>query len=138
MHVHSTLTLSALIIGLSACDRSTCKDQDPIFDRYSYDSQEYKRELADRIRNIGPENLEYWFDAYVQKDGNDYLLVDIRNDSLCATGMIEVNDWHKLEGIKRTKGVGYKGAKLKGLTFQVTQDSAEVQFTYRTLDRIVD
>ena len=83
-------------------------------------------------------NLSYWFDSYVQQNGNDYILVDIQNDSICATGMIQVKDWDKMEEIKRTKGASYKGAELKGLSFDVTKDSAGVEFTYRTLDRIVD
>lgn len=138
MRTHSVFILSALIVGLSSCDRSICKNQDPVFDRSSYDSQEYKQELADHIGKIGMDNLHYWFDAYVQQNGNDYILVNIQNDSLCATGMIRMKDWNKLEGIKRAKGVSYKGAELKGLSFEVTKDPAGTEFVYKTLDRIID
>jgi|GEM_PF-669551 len=138
MRTHSGFILSALILVLSSCDRSTCKNQDPIFDRSSYDSQEYKQELADRIDQLGMDDLHYWFDSYVQQNGNDYILVDIQNDSLCAKGMIQVKDWSMIEGIKRTKGASYKGAELKGLSFEVTKDSAGIEFIYKTLDRIVD
>ncbi len=136
--IHSGIILSALIIGLTSCDRSKCNNNDPIFDEAGYDSQEYKQQLADRIGELGMSNLSYWFDSYVQQNGNDYILVDIQNDSICATGMIQVKDWDKMEEIKRTKGASYKGAELKGLSFDVTKDSAGVEFTYRTLDRIVD
>jgi hypothetical protein len=70
---------------------------------------------------------------YVQQNGNDYILVNIQNDSLCATGMIRVKDWNKLEGIKRAKGVSYKGAELMGLSFEVTKDSAGTEFVYNTI-----
>lgn len=130
--------MSILILGLSSCDRTPCKNQDPIFERSSYSSQEYKQELAGRIDKLGMDNLSYWFDSYVQLNGRDYILVNIQNDSLCATGMIQVNDWNKMEEIERTKGASYKGAELKGLSFDVTKDPAGVEFIYRTLDRIVD
>lgn len=84
------------------------------------------------------DKLSYWLDAYVREHGNEYILVDVRHDSLCATAMIRVKDWDKIEGVKRTKGVSYKGAELRGLTFSVINDSSGVEFIYRTLDRIVD
>ena len=129
---------SILIIGLSSCDRTPCKNQDPIFDRSSYSSQEYKQELADRIDELGMDNLRYWFSDHVQLNGNDYILVNIQHEQLCATGMIEVKDRDKLEEIYRTNGSSYKGAELKGLAFDIIRDSAGVEFFYRTLDRIVD
>lgn len=84
------------------------------------------------------DNLRYWFSDHVQLNGNDYILVNIQHEQLCATGMIEVKDRDKLEGIYRTNGSSYKGAELKGLAFDIFRDSAGVEFFYRTLDRIVD
>lgn len=138
MNPHCAFIPAALAIGLSACDGPACTNRNPVFDRASYSSQEYQQELADRINRIGMDKLSYWLDAYVQEHGNEYILVDVRHDSLCAMAMIRVKDWDKIEGVKRTKGVSYKGAELRGLTFSVINDSSGVEFIYRTLDRIVD
>ena len=130
--------LSIVIMGLSSCDRPTCTNQDPIFDRYSYSSQEYKQELAARIDQQGMEELNYWFDGHVQLSGIDYILVKVQNDSLCATAMMLVKDRSKLELIEPTGGSSYKGAELRGLSFDMVKGPAGVEFIYRSLDRIVD
>lgn len=138
MRNHLLYLILFLIIGLSSCDRQVCKNQDPIFDRFSYDSQEYKQELADRIDKLGMDNLNYWFDGYVQLNGNEYIVVNIQNDALCATGMIQVKDWSRMEDIKRTKGASFKGAELKGLSFDMIRNSEGIEFVYGSLDQIVD
>lgn len=138
MRNYSATLVSILIIGLSSCDRPVCKNQDPVFERSSYDSKEYKQELADRIDELGMDKLNYWFDGFVQLNGNEYILVNIQDDTLCATGMIQVKDWSKMEDIKRTKGASYSGAELKGLSFDMIRSSEGVEFVYRSLDQIVD
>ena len=83
-------------------------------------------------------NLRYWFSDHVLLDGNDYILVNIEHEKLCATGMIQVIGRDKLEGVFRTQGSSYKGAELQGLSFDMIRDSSGVEFVYRTLDRIAD
>ena len=132
------VVISLVIITTGACDRPNCENKNPIFDKYAINSEEYKAELLSQIEKYGQKNLTYWFDSYLVENGKEYITVKIQNDSLCAKGMIQVNDWNKIEGIKRTKGKGYVGAKLKGLTFNVENDSNRIELVYKDITRIVD
>tara|TARA_B100000795_G_scaffold113745_1_gene84373 strand:+ start:43822 stop:44133 length:312 start_codon:yes stop_codon:yes gene_type:complete len=101
-------------------------------------SEEYTSELLSQIKEIGQDNLTYWFSSYEEENGNEYIMVHIQNDSLCAKGMIKVDNWGEIEGIKRTKGKGYVGAELRGLTFTIEKDSSKTEFVYKDLARIID
>jgi hypothetical protein len=130
--------LLLMIIATVSCDRPNCENSNLIFDKYDIYSEEYKTELLSQIKINGQNNLTYWFDNYVEKDGEEYIIVKIQNDSLCAKGVIKVDDWYKIEGIKRTKGKGYVGAELKGLTFNVEKKSDNIEFIYKGITGIVD
>jgi hypothetical protein len=127
-----------VFLGTVSCDRPNCDNKNPIFDKYDINSIEYKMELTKQINTFGQENLNYWFDSYMKENEKEYIVVNIQNKSLCAKGKILVNDWNKIEGIKRTQGMGYVGAKLKGLTFNVEKDSNQIEFVYKDITRIVD
>jgi hypothetical protein len=126
------------VLTTVSCDRPNCKNKNPIFEKYGLNSEEYKIELLSEIEKNGQNNLTYWFYSYIEENGKEYIIVNIQNDSLCAKGMIKVNDWKKIEGIKRTKGKGYVGAELKGLIFNVKKDSNKIEFVYEDLTRIID
>lgn len=131
------ISLSAILATIS-CDRPNCENKNPIFDKYDVNSTEYKMELINQINSFGQENLNYWFDSYMKENEKEYIVVNIQNKYLCAKGMIMVNDWNKIEGIKKTKGKGYVGAKLKGLTFNIEKDVNTIELIYKDIIRIVD
>ena len=102
------------------------------------DSKEYKNELAKEIRRIGITNLSYWLKSYLEKDDKEYIIVNIQNKDLCAKGMIEVKDWSKIEGIRKSKGISYRGAELEGFVFEINESNGSTNFVYQTLDQIID
>jgi hypothetical protein len=140
MKQKTILIISTLVVFLTAvsCDRPACDNKNPIFDNYDINSVEYKAELIKQIEKIGHENLSYWLESYTAENEKEYIVVYIQNDSLCAKGKILVTDWKKIEGIRRTKGGSYRGAKLKGLTFRIENDSNSIELIYEGLTRIVD
>jgi len=95
-------------------------------------------ELIKQINKFGQENLSYWFDSYIKKNDKEYIVVHIQNQSLCVKGMVLVNDWNKIAGIKKKEGKGYVGAKLKGLTFNIQKDGNKIELIYKDIVRIVD
>jgi hypothetical protein len=119
MKEYIIILISILFFGAISCDRPNCENRNPIFDKYNINSLEYKTELLTQIEKYGQDNFEYWLNDYIEENGKDYIIVNIQNDSLCAKCMIQVNSWNKIEGIRKTKGKGYNGAKLKGLTFSI-------------------
>ncbi len=136
------ISFSILIVPImifTSCNYSRCENKNPIFDEYNYDSEEYKWELLNQINKYGSDNLNYWFEDYLTINGKTYLIVKIKNNSLCAISMIRIKHWDsKLRGIIQTQGVSYKGAELKGLSFAVEKDSLQIEFVYKELEKISD
>ena len=132
------LMLLLIILTAESCDRPNCENTNPIFNQYDMNSEEYTSELLSQIKEIGQDNLTYWFSSYEEENGNEYIMVHIQNDSLCAKGMIKVDNWGGIEGIKRTKGKGYLGAELRGLTFTIEKDASKTEFVYKDVARIID
>ncbi|MDY0282023.1 MAG: hypothetical protein RBR35_15840 [Salinivirgaceae bacterium] len=132
-----TLILLVILTAVS-CDRPNCHNKNPIFEKYEISSVDYKTELIQQIEKIGQQNLTFWFESYIKENEKEYIIVNIQHDSLCAKGKILVNDWNKIEGIRRTNGQSYSGAELQGLTFNVEKDSNKIELVYNDLIRIVD
>lgn len=127
-----------ILLSLSiACNRQNCKNTNPIFEKFSPESSEYKLELDKQIGVIGFENLEYWFDKYLKRNNKEYIEINVQNDSLCAKAILEVKDWSKIEGLRKENN-GYSGAKLKGLRMRIERVGNKVDFIYEDIDKIED
>ncbi|MBS2101020.1 hypothetical protein [Carboxylicivirga linearis] len=131
-------SVGILALMLASCDRPNCENKNPIFDKYDVGSERYKTELVAQIKHYGQKNLKYWFDSYIKENGNEYIIINIQNDSLCAKGKVLVRNWNKLEGIKQTQGKGYRGAELKGLVLDIEKDTNGVELIYSDVKRILD
>lgn len=138
LKINLFIVISMLALIIVSCDRPDCKNENPIFDKYNINSAEYKIELRKQIEKYGQKELQYWFESYIEDNGKEYIIVNVQNNSLCAKAMILVNDWSKIENIKRTKGKGYTGAKLKGLVFEFENDSNKTELIYKDIKRVVD
>jgi len=129
---------SLIVLLLSSCDRQDCKNTNPIFDNFSINSEEYISELVNQISKNNSEDLEYWFEEYLEEKGKEYLIVNVQNDSICAKMKIQVKNWNGIEAIKKTKGESYQGAKLDGLTFDIEIDSINTDFIFKNIERVID
>lgn len=138
MNIHSFLIPAATLIFFASCDRPDCTNTNPVFDSHGVETIAYKRELASEIERIGMDNLSYWLSDYTSENGKEFITVNIQGEGLCALGMLQVNDWTHIEGIKKTEGVSYRGAELKGLVFDIIDDGSSIDFIYQNIDRIVD
>jgi len=129
--------LLAIFFFANSCNRFECRNINPVFDKYTFDTKEYKKELARKIQSVGTENLSYWFEGYQKKSGKEFIVIHIHGGELCAKGEIQVNDWRKISGMRR--GVsGYSGAELRGLKIEIEQDSTGTNFIYDNIDKIID
>jgi len=130
-----TVTIFSVSIFIVSCDRPECKNINPVFDKYSPETREYKNELVKHLKRIDNSKLSYWLDKYQEDDSLQYLHVFIQGDGLCAKGVVTVNKWDdKLEGIHKAKGKGYSGAELTNLKI----DSTNTELIYQSIDAIVD
>ncbi len=130
--------LTVLVAVFIACDRPECKNTNPIFDNYSPESNEYKTELAKQLDRIDNSKLTYWFNEYVETNGQEILFFNIQGDGLCAIIVLNVEQWGKLEELRQKKGETYRGAEFVRLKFDIQQDSTTVRFIYRDFVNIID
>ncbi len=131
------IALIACILTLTACNNIHDNTSKTVFDKFSPDTREYKNELAAKLK-LNPEGVHYTFNKFVENDGKEYLDIQIKGDNFNATGLVLVNNWSKLEEIKRTKGKGYSGAELRGLKLDIEEDSSGANLIYKDLEEIVD
>lgn len=126
------LSVICLIVTIS-CSREHANN--PIFNKYEMHSFEYKSELIKQLERVGPSKLKYTFDSYFQENNQDYIVVKMSCKSFEANGILLVNDWHNIESLQNTKGIGYKGARLKGLTFDISNNN---ELVYKNVKQIID
>ncbi|MFZ4799581.1 MAG: hypothetical protein ACOYMA_18950 [Bacteroidia bacterium] len=127
-----------LLIFTVACNKPECNNSNPIFDKFSPDTKQYKDELIKQLNLVNNKKLRYWLDLYLEKDGQENLYFFVQGDGLCAKIILSVKQWNKIEGVKISKGVSYRGAEFKNLKFNISQDSLKTEFIYKDLDKIID
>lgn len=122
-----------------SCDRPECKNTNPIFNQHAPQTKVYKDELARQLKLVDNSKLSYWMGFYQKKDNQEYIHANIQGDGLCAVIALSIKESQDgIEGILRTKGKSYHGAGLKGLKFDVVQDSSRTEFVYKSVESIID
>ena len=125
-------------LGNISCDRSNCTTENSIFKENTPKSKAYKNELAKQLKSIDKSKLTYWLQKHELLDGKESLYFYIQSDGLCAVLHLTMNHWGKLEVLRAKKGVSYRGAEFKNLTFEIRKDAISTDFIYTTFDRIID
>ena len=133
-----SISLLALFVLMFSCDRSECKNENNIFNEFAPDSKEYREELARQLQKMDAMDLTYWFDQYELKGDKEYINIHIQGNDLCAKGVVLVEEWKGLEGIRKTKGVGYRGAQLKGFEVDIIENSSGIELMFKDIDYIID
>ncbi len=133
---NSIVAVAAICVLLA----SSCKSNNTnnIFAKLDPSSPQYKKELIRHFLDNGTVNLTFNFEGLANIGGKDYMKVDISGCGIQAQSLVLVNNWNKLEGIKRTKGLGYQGAELKDLQLDIVNPNGEPNFVYRSLTKIID
>lgn len=135
--IYLLLSILAMIL-YSSCDRPSCESDNPIFDQFDFRTLEYQAELKNQLTSRNQSDVRYWLADFTEDGESTYLTVYMQGDRLCAKGLIKIDDWHKLENIRKTKGKGYFGAEIKGLSLAFSDDSKSPLLVYQDLVKIVD
>lgn len=130
------LTTSAVLIALAIA--SCSRDKINLLAGLDPASKEYKKVLTTLIEERGEKDLTFIFNNCESKAGKTYLNISINGEGIHATSLVLVNNWNKLEGIQRTKGIGYSGSELKNLKVSYTDANKHPTLVYRDLDSIID
>lgn len=137
-----TFLLSLLLITtFTACDRPECKNNNPVFDKYTPEQREYKAELIKQLKATKSNTLRFWIDQYIAREGRTFMSVYVQGDGLCAKGILDITDvptGNRLQYYKQVGGGGYSGAELDGLKFRIDSSNGDYQFIYENVKRIID
>ncbi len=124
-----------ILLALTSCNEA--KNTNKIFTAFNANSKEYKQELAKQIAAHG-DDLTYTFNKCLNIDGKSYLDITFSGSNINAKGLVLVNNWNKLENLKRTNGMGYRGAELNDLKLDIVNSDSDPIFIYKDLDMIID
>jgi len=131
------LALAAVTLTV-ACGKTEEKAPNTVLLNNTPETNAYKKELASLIEKADPTKLEYYFDHYVEKDGINYLYINIEG-AVNATAVVTVREWDdKLKELHESKAKGYSGSEFRNLKLEVERDSANTLFIYKGMDGIAD
>lgn len=135
----NTLTAFALCIVITSCDRPECSNTNPVFDKFSPESQEYKAELAKQLALVDTSKLSYWMESFQEVEGAEYIHANVQGDDLCAVMVLSLRgSTVGIEGIPESKGKGFSGSELKDIEFDVVQDSGRTEFIFHSISGLID
>jgi hypothetical protein len=129
----TAIIFSFLIIS---CTNSGAEKANNQLNSYKPDTAKFTNELAKELAS-NPDSFTYKLEKYFVKKNREYLNINIERQSFRASVAVLVNNWDKMKGIKRTKGIGYSGAELKGLKLTLSS-AGHTGFVYQDLDQVID
>lgn len=132
-----TVLLGAMALSMAACTIIETENSNKKLAAYPANSPAYKQTLAAELK-AEPESFTYTLNGYAKKAGAEYLSVRIQRAGFDGVQDVLVNNWDKIEGIRKTKGMGYRSAELKGLKLELVNTGNELAFVYKGVDKIVD
>ncbi|HWA32522.1 MAG TPA: hypothetical protein VG737_00255 [Cyclobacteriaceae bacterium] len=132
------ICLTVLWLMLSAFTEPHCENADAIFRDEPYEEDVYKAELARLLKAGKPDEFKYYLSGYLRPGDKEYLIVNIHGANFCAKAAITVNDWGKLQDVRRTSCRGYRGAELQGLKIAVNEENGKVEFVFEDVVAIVE
>jgi hypothetical protein len=130
---YTAIAFSLFIIN---CTNTGIQKVNNQLNSYRPDTAKFNNELAKELAS-NPDSFTYKLEKYFVKNNREYLNINIERQSFKASVAVLVNNWDKMKGIKRTKGIGYSGAELKGLRLALSSPG-QTDFVYQDLDRIID
>ena len=138
-YVFKGLMFFFVLMSIASCDRPVCENTNAVFNKYSPDSKEYKDELVKLLAKIDKSKLTYWVDTYQEDKTSKYIHAHIQGDGLCAKIILSVNNSQKgIDNILKNKGMGYSGAKLENLKFNIKKNGSSNEFVFQEVSGILD
>lgn len=128
----------SLTLLIQGCNTSTCTNLNPIFEKYSPDSKEYKTELINQLNHEDRTRLTYWFHDYKKIGNRESLYFKVKGKYLCAIMVVNINGANTLQDLRNKKGVTYRGAEFVNLKYEIIHDSTVTEFRLISYERIID
>lgn len=121
-----------------ACDRPECQNTNPVFNSFSSDKQEYKKELVHQLSELPANSLRFWLKDFKLNSAKEILVFYVQGEGLCAEMELEVKDWTGMENLREQQGESYRGAEFKNLQYLIHQDDQGISFILSSFTDIID
>ncbi|MES2478189.1 MAG: hypothetical protein V4561_03830 [Bacteroidota bacterium] len=131
--------LSMSLFFFACSHQKVCRNANPVLNEKDYNTVIYKKAIREALETIPKNSVSYYLNHYFIKDGNEYLVADIKSKNLlCAKAEFLVNPGVFLSDIRKTNGMGYSGAKLNGLQFESKQKADTIILIINKIESIID
>jgi hypothetical protein len=78
-------------------------------------------------------------DDFTHDNESTYITASVQGDDLCAKIVLIVKESTSgIEDIVEREGLGYRGAELKELEFDIIQSKTDTDFIFRKVSSVVD
>ncbi|MEZ4850043.1 MAG: hypothetical protein R3B93_15780 [Bacteroidia bacterium] len=103
------------------------------------DSQgnQYQKIALNELKNTTPEDYYYFFKTFIEEGEQVYMMTNFRNEKNCFDVKMLVNNWEKLEGMRKTNGKSYP-KQLVNLTWTIDQNGENEQVVFVDMNTIID
>ena len=93
---------------------------------------------ADKAKLVYTLNA-HWKKFENEEIASEYFLVHVTGEDLCADMVLDIKDSRKgIEDVLQKSMLGYKGAELEGLQYDVIRDNNKTIFVFREVIGIND
>ncbi len=137
--IKTLLAITTLSFIAVSCNKTACENTNLIFSQYSPHAKEYKDELVKQISQFEKSGLSFWLDSYHKDNSSEYIIAQIEGDGLCAKIVLSIKDSKNgIENVVEHGGMGYHGARLQELEFEVIQNETKTEFVFRRVGDVLD
>lgn len=127
------------LLSVQACVSDSCRNANKVLATYGVNESLYKIELGKLLKHGAPAQSEFYFEELREIYSDTVLIVKLKGPSLCAIVQAKVKTWQGIENIRKTLGKGYKGAKIKGLKFSMSDSLTTIPiFYFRGAEAVID
>lgn len=139
------LTSLSLLLTFNSCDfpehyfdsKPECQNSIDYFQTADSESTEYQSKALGILRNSQGQSFRYFFKTFLEEGRDVYMLTNFRNKEHCFDIKVLVDNWDKLQGMRRSNGKSYPN-ELYDLKWSIITIDGRQQVFYEDMHEIID
>lgn len=127
------------LLFFSCSEQKKCSNVNPMLNEVDYKTTSYRKAVIDAIQKLPEESVHYYLENYFVENGFEYIMAIVKSDDiLCAKVQLQIKPEVFLEDIRKTKGMGYRGAELEGIHFESKYADDSTYLKVSSIESIID
>lgn len=133
------LIASTLLISFGACTDNNQCDTALAASGKNYTDSSYKAIVKKALEDFPKNKTKFYLDEYEKIGADEFLLLNIKQTpNTCLKAMFQVMPDVFIADIRKTQGLGYRGAELKGLQYESKLQADTLCFVITKIEEIED